>query len=118
MNKRINNPKFKLWLMKELRKIYMKDPERKSVLRDSRVSRGKYQCAHCKEIFRPKEVFVDHINPVISITDGFVDWNVYINRLFVEKYGLQVLCKNCHDHKTHKEENPERRKNKTNGINN
>lgn len=53
-------------------------------------------------------VFVDHIEPVVNPETGFVSWDEYIERLFVEEDGLQVLCKECHDKKT-KEEKERRR---------
>lgn len=94
------------WIMHELRRIHSKWPPRKKVYVDARVSRGQYKCAHCGHIFRPKEIDVDHIKPAISVDRGFVDWNEYIERLFPDESGYQVLCKECHKIKTHKEENP------------
>ena len=46
---------------------------------------------------------MDHINPVVCPKEGFVDWDVFIKRLFCEKDNLQVLCSGCHDKKTLKE---------------
>ena len=43
---------------------------------------------------------VDHIDPVVDPKVGFVDWTTYIERMFVEEDGLQILCKECHDKKT------------------
>jgi len=51
---------------------------------------------------------VDHIEPVVDIKRGFVSWDEYIKRLLVEKKGLQVLCRDCHDKKT-KEERGQRK---------
>jgi len=59
-----------------------------------------YRCASCKGEFPSSEVQVDHIIPVISPVDGFIDWNTYIDRLFCDKDNLQVLCTECHDKKT------------------
>lgn len=59
-----------------------------------------YKCKACKKIFPGKEVQVDHIEPVVSTTDGFTTWDEFISRLFCEKENLQVLCKPCHDIKT------------------
>lgn len=55
-----------------------------------------YKCARCKKLFVAKEVQVDHIEPVISITDGFIDWNTYISRLLTTLDNYQVLCVTCH----------------------
>jgi hypothetical protein len=43
---------------------------------------------------------VDHIDPVVSVEHGFEGWNVYIERMFCEADGYQVLCKTCHSIKT------------------
>ena len=47
-----------------------------------------------------RNIAVDHIDPVVNPTTGFVSWDNLIERLFVEKDGLQLLCKACHDEKT------------------
>lgn len=93
------------WIMHELRRIHTKWPPRKLAYTSARVSRGQYTCAHCKNIFRPKEIDLDHIDPVINPQTGFVDWNTYITRLFIPQNGYQVLCKRCHKTKTHDTEN-------------
>jgi hypothetical protein len=43
---------------------------------------------------------VDHIDPVVDPHTGFVDWNTYIERMFCELTGFQVLCFDCHSKKT------------------
>ena len=45
--------------------------------------------------FPAKEVAVDHIDPVVPVS-GFTTWDEVIERMFVEKEGLQVLCNECH----------------------
>lgn len=69
------------------------------------VERGKYLCADCKEVVpltvdKKKNVFVDHIEPIISPEEGFTTWDDVINKMFCEPDNLQVLCKECHDKKT------------------
>jgi len=64
--------------------------------------RYEYQCNICKKWFPDKKTSVDHIIPVGTLTctkdlPGFVD------RLFVEVEGLQLLCDNCHSIKTQTE---------------
>lgn len=61
-----------------------------------------YKCKQCEGEFPAKDVAVDHIEPVVPLT-GFVSWDDVINRMFVEKDKLQVLCKKCHDKKTAEE---------------
>lgn len=64
---------------------------------------NRYQCAGCGNLFKQADVQVDHIDPVVSVTDGFIDWNEYIMRMFCEADGLQVLCSECHGVKTQNE---------------
>lgn len=67
-------------------------------------------CFECGIQCNVKETDMDHVDPVVSVQDGFVDWNTYISRLFatVDKY--RTMCKPCHKAKS-KIENAERRKN-------
>lgn len=68
-----------------------------------------YKCAKCKGNFPAANVVVDHVNPVVDTMVGFVDWNTYVERMFCEADGLQVLCKPCHSDKT-AQERKERKK--------
>jgi hypothetical protein len=63
----------------------------------------RYKCAGCGNIFKSNEVQADHIDPVVSIEDGFIDWNEYIKRLLCEADNYQVLCVACHGVKTENE---------------
>lgn len=78
----------------------------------ARIERGFYLCAGCKQSVpttkkvgdkRLKNVFVDHIYPVVDPTKGFTTWDSFIERLFCEEDNLQLLCKECHDEKSLKE---------------
>jgi 5-methylcytosine-specific restriction endonuclease McrA len=62
-----------------------------------------YICAGCNVPHPSKDVQVDHIEPVVNPTTGFVSWDVYIDRMFCEKSNLQVLCTTCHRVKTKEE---------------
>lgn len=62
-----------------------------------------YKCNKCKGAFPSSDVEVDHIIPVVSLEDGFKDWNTFIERLFCDGKNLQVLCKSCHGKKTTRE---------------
>jgi 5-methylcytosine-specific restriction endonuclease McrA len=70
-----------------------------------------FQCAACLSNFPATAVQVDHIIPVVG-RDGFSTWDDYIERMFVDKEGFQVLCKLCHKKKT-LEEKGERDKNRS-----
>lgn len=85
------------------------------VKKSARVSTGVYLCADCGntgpatlppdkgQSRRKNNAAVDHIDPVVNPKDGFIDWNTYINRMFLEKDGYQVLCWACHGVKTRDE---------------
>lgn len=59
-----------------------------------------YKCNACNGNFPAAEVVVDHIDPVVDTMKGFTTWDEYVDRMFVEAEGLQVLCKKCHKTKT------------------
>jgi 5-methylcytosine-specific restriction endonuclease McrA len=63
-----------------------------------------YQCNYCKNWFPDKEVNVDHIIPAGTLTCAN-DLPGFVERLFVEVEGLQVLCTTCHNKKTKQEKN-------------
>lgn len=70
-----------------------------------------YKCNKCKKDFTLKEVVVDHIHPVIDPKRGFVSWDEYIDRMFPDISGFQILCQNCHKEKS----NMENKQRKANG---
>ncbi len=70
----------------------------------------KYRCASCSGLFKREETQMDHKEPVQAV-EGFVDWDTWIFRLFVEKEGYSCLCTSCHQAKS-ESENQIRRKNR------
>ena len=58
-----------------------------------------YQCNKCKKWFPDKQINVDHVTPAGELNKPD-DLPGFVERLFVEQSGLQVLCVNCHDIKT------------------
>ena len=114
------------WLIPKLRRISYQWPPRKSAKDAARISRGKYKCASCEGTFGHKEIYLDHIDPVVP-PEGFdkitkdlsenkelltlLKCNkdefsilfyvlVFLARLLVKTNYWQVLCKQCHDIKT------------------
>lgn len=75
------------------------------------VGHGEYLCAGCNEIVPPtifdeeknkrvKNIFIDHIIPIIDPEIGFTTWDECIDRMFCDSDNLQLLCKKCHDVKS------------------
>jgi len=81
----------------------------------ARVARGSYKCALCNTIgpatLPPEEgkkrrrnnSAADHIKPVVDPTVGFQNWDTFIDRLFCEEEGFQILCHPCHTEVTKQE---------------
>lgn len=63
-----------------------------------------YQCNMCKNWFPEKDINVDHIIPAGTLLSA-QDLPGFVERLFCEVEGLQVLCSKCHDLKTKNESN-------------
>lgn len=83
-------------------------------LKRARVGRGEYLCQSCLQTVpatvkdettrkRIKNIHVDHIDPVIDPTVGFISWDSVIQRLFVEVDELQAICHACHTIKSNEE---------------
>lgn len=98
------------WLVPKLRRLSFQWLPRNEAKQLARIERGKYKCAKCNNIFGPKEIVVDHINPVVAVS-GFTDWEEYITSLFCDVSNFQICCINCHDIKT-EAENKQRKESK------
>lgn len=58
-----------------------------------------YKCAECGEFFPEKRVSVDHKQALGSLKSAS-DLPLFVERLFCEIDGLQILHDECHDKKT------------------
>ena len=88
-------------------------------IKTARVRRGWYLCTGCSkevpssimrelktkpgEFKRVKNIYADHINPIVDPAVGRRSWDEVIERAFVEVEGYQALCYECHSSKTDKE---------------
>jgi len=86
-------------LMKHRREIPKFNKDGSRAKKDS----VQYQCAVCQKWISSTKVSVDHIEPVISIEEGFIDWNIFVQRLFCNILNLQTICDFCHQLKTNSE---------------
>ena len=102
-------PNFFVWLRSGLRSMSRKHAPIYEALADAkRPYKGSnarqkfvYCCALCGgEEFSAKEVSVDHRIDCGSLL-GWDDVQGFMERLFCEKHGLDVLCDSCHSQKTY-----------------
>lgn len=114
-NGRWTEARFRSFIVSTLRGASWKWGPRNDVKKKAWVKRGVYKCAGYKRrghqvpgTLPPPEgkkrrinnALVDHIEPVVDPEKGFEDWTTYIERMFCETDGLQVLCHECHTRKT------------------
>ena len=105
----------KSFIVSALRQATMKWGPMQQCLKNAKPRRGVGVCDNCNtegpvsldpEITdgkRIKNLIADHIEPIIDPATGFVDWNSWIERAFVELDGFQALCRKCHTKKTAEE---------------
>lgn len=91
-----------------LRSAFQKWPPKHDAKAEAKVAYNTYECAKCSGWFANKEVEVDHVDPCGSLKK-FNDLPAFVERMFCEAEGFQVLCKGCHQTKT-KAEATSRRK--------
>ena len=95
--------RFRSFIVSALRRASSRWAPKYGSKRAARVARNSYKCAACSSIVPNKEAKVDHIVPVVDPVRGFVSWDEFIARLFVEQDGYQILCQACHAVKTSQE---------------
>ena len=61
-----------------------------------------YVCAKCGWTYKATEVQIDHIIPCGTLK-SYDDLPGFVERLFCEVEGFQVLCKPCHQEITNEE---------------
>lgn len=97
------------FIVSALRSAFQRWGPKSLCIKNARTRRGFYECEGCKQEVpatilhngkRVKNILADHIHPIVCPHVGFVDYNTWIERGFVEAEGFQALCKSCHDTKT------------------
>lgn len=64
-----------------------------------------YKCAKCGFYFHEPQIEVDHIVEAGSLKSA-EDLKGFVERLFCEVDGLAILCRECHNNKTYKKDEP------------
>lgn len=117
--------RYRSFIISALRSASTRWGPKNECIKNARVRRGVYKCELCKKegpaTLPPKEgnkrrrknIVADHIQPIVDPTVGFVDFDTWIARCFVEADGYQALCHDCHTAKSNEEKRiaKERRKN-------
>jgi 5-methylcytosine-specific restriction endonuclease McrA len=100
MNDTLYDKKLKKFLIPILRRKSLYWTGRTEAKNAARVERGLYKCRSCSNLFGPKEIELDHKEPVINVKTSWVSWDHYLQSLFCDASNFSVLCKNCHSSKT------------------
>lgn len=100
----------KSFVINNLRRVSYKWQPRNEALAKARaaqlVKRGRlvwhYNCVLCpvEQLYSRKEVEIDHVVPVVDVDKGFTTWDDYIDRMYCDVDGYQILCLKHHDEKT------------------
>ena len=85
-----------------LRSAFQKWGPKHAAKKEAKVAYNTYVCASCTKWFGSSQVEVDHIEPAGSLKT-FADLPGFVERMFCEAEGFQVLCKDCHQVKTNEE---------------
>lgn len=97
-------PQVKAFARNALRRASYRWPGRYNTFKAARVGRNQYRCAICNGIYKKKEIALDHKSPAVDPRRGWESFDKFIERLFVDESGFQVLCKaGCHAAKTENE---------------
>ena len=103
-----------------IRRVFSRSDLRRKVLELSLVkhedsSRPRVKnwakCPLCKEFIPKSYMQVDHISPLIKLTETLDDltWDEVVDRIWCHESNLMAICETCHKAKS-KAENKERRR--------
>ena len=96
------------WLRSNLRRMTMrgwkpiaevKKQARRQYKGSNKLQKWEFLCATCGNYVKAAECEVDHKIEAGSLR-SYEDLAGFVQRLFVEKEGLELLCKQCHSLKT------------------
>jgi hypothetical protein len=111
--------RFDTFIKGALRAAHKKWGPKNACIKDARLRRGFYLCDGCGKVVpatvvvelktkpgvmkRVKNIYADHIAPVVDPHVGRGDWQEVVDRMFVEREGYQALCHSCHTYVTAEE---------------
>lgn len=104
--------RFRSFIISALRGASRKWAPMQQALKAASTRRGFFKCQGCGEECptsvvidgkRYKNKLADHIEPIVDPAKGFENWDTFVERMFIEREGWQILCKACHDEKTAEE---------------
>lgn len=113
------NPKERNLLKGAVRRIFSRSELRNKALAKHdikhydenrpRVTKWSF-CGECGLIEPKYKMQVDHVSPVIELTETLEDltWDALVDRIWCNEENLRPLCQECHKFKS-KEENKKRR---------
>lgn len=95
------------WIRSTLRRlsIYWKpknealDKAKRPYTGSNKRQKWEYQCNMCKKYYIKAKVEADHIEPAGTLTCAH-DLPGFVERLFCDALGYQILCESCHSKKT------------------
>lgn len=90
----------KAFVIQALRRASFRWKPRNEAKNKARLHRGIYLCASCNSEIKPKDIKMDHKDPVVNPVTGFAGWDEYITRMLCKSEGFQVICTQCHEAKT------------------
>lgn len=98
-----DNPKLKSFLINALRRASYRWPGRYLAAKRTHIGRNQYFCENCGVILPKKETQMDHVIPCVDPKEGWVNLDVFAEKLYCDEWGWQRLCIPCHDVKTTQE---------------
>lgn len=116
-NGKLTESGFKNFIVSALRRASSRWAPKFNCIKDCYVGKGVnpatghpcklHACPQCGELVPQNMMRSDHVIPVVG-PEGFIDFNTFIARLFVEADGYNALCLDCSNRVT-KHENKQRR---------
>lgn len=84
-------------------KIQAFDRVKREYKGSNKRQKWEYMCEMCKKYYIKAKMEADHKEPVGTLTCAH-DLPGFVERLFCDALGYQILCDSCHEKKTHNRE--------------